>query len=99
MKKLLLFPVHLGSFRKGGLGYLVFLHQILFHGFDLILLQAENLVVDGLQAKIPIFSEVPHLYLDTGIFAVVVVSAIWMLTQFTYTHSCVKLRETRGLLR
>ena len=42
---------------------------------------------------------VAHLYLDTGIFAVVVVSAIWMLTQFTYTHSCVKLRETRGLLR
>ena len=59
MKKLLLFPIHLGSFRKGGLGYLVLLHQILFHGFDLILLQAENLVVDGLQTKIPIFSEVP----------------------------------------
>ena len=42
---------------------------------------------------------VAHLYFDTGMFAVVVVSIIWLLTQFTYTRSCVKLRETRALVR
>ena len=42
---------------------------------------------------------VANLYFDTGMFAVVVVSIIWLLTQFTYTRSCVKLRETGALVR
>ena len=42
---------------------------------------------------------VAHLYFDTGMFAVVVVSIIWLVTQFTYARSCVRLRETRTLVR
>ena len=42
---------------------------------------------------------VAHLYFDTGMFAVVVVSVIWLLMQFTYSHYCVKLRKTRTLVR
>ena len=34
-----------------------------------------------------------------GVFAVVVVSVIWLLTQFTYSHYCIKLREARALVR
>ena len=42
---------------------------------------------------------VANLYFDTGMFAVVVVSVIWLLTQFTYSHYCIKLREARALVR
>lgn len=42
---------------------------------------------------------VANLYFDTGMFAVVVVSVIWLLMQFTYSHYCVKLRKTRALVR
>ena len=42
---------------------------------------------------------VANLYFDTGMFAVVVVSVIWLLTQFTYSRYCIKLREARALVR
>lgn len=36
-------------------------------------------------------SMVFHLYLNTGIMAVIMISLIWLLTTFSYTRSCVRL--------
>lgn len=36
-----------------------------------------------------------NLYFDTGMLAVIVLAVIWMLAQFTYTRSCVGMKQTR----
>lgn len=34
-----------------------------------------------------------NLYFDTGMLAVIVLAVIWMLAQFTYTGSCVRMKK------
>lgn len=35
-----------------------------------------------------------NLYFDTGMLAVIVLAVIWMLAQFTYTGSCVRMKKS-----
>lgn len=51
-----------------------------------------------LNKGIPLFllvTMLSHLFLDTGLLAIVVVAVIWLLISFSYTHSCVALKKKR----
>lgn len=36
-----------------------------------------------------------HLFLDTGMLAIVIVAVIWLTITISYNHSCVKLRKEK----